>query len=86
MCKGECKDCIYYFEDTDFCLKTMYSAKNTGGNCPDWKNKADYPATTLISDEDLDFSYELTDCRDEDMTIYELYQELKAINDEYLDY
>lgn len=85
MCRGECNDCVYYFEDTDFCLKQMYSVKITDEKCADKKSKADYPPTTLISNEDLEFSEELTDCRDEDMTISELFEELKALNEELLD-
>ena len=51
-------------------------------NCADKKNKADYPLTTLISNEDLEFSEELTDDKDENMTIAELFNELKAMNEE----
>lgn len=78
-------DCVYYFEDTDFCLKTMYSAKNTGRNCPDWKSKNDYSPDTFITSEDLEFSTELTDCRAGYTTISELFEELKALNEEILD-
>ena len=79
-------ECVYYFEETDFCLKQMYNVKLTGEKCADKKSKADYPATTLISNEDLEFSDELTDCRDEDITIAELYEELRAVNKVELDY
>ena len=86
MCGGECMDCVYFFEETYFCLKSMYNVKLTGGKCPDKQSKSEYPATTLISNEDLHFSEELTDCRDEDTTIAELFEELKALNEEMLDY
>ena len=85
-CRNECRDCVYYYEDTDFCLNSMYNVKLTGEKCADKKSKADYPATTLISNEDLEFSEELADWRDEDITIAELFEELKAINEEALDY
>ena len=75
-------DCVYYFEDTDFCLNHMYNVKITDEKCADKKSKADYPSSTLISNEDLEFSDELTDWRDEDITISELFEELKALNEE----
>ena len=83
-CRKECRDCVYYFEDTDFCLNHMYNVKLTGEKCADKKSKADYPSSTLISNEDLEFSDELTDCRDGDITISELFEELKALNEEML--
>ena len=85
-CTGVCRDCVYYFEETDFCLKSMYNVKLTDGKCPDKQSKSEYPATTLISNEDLEFSEELTDWRDEDITISELFEELKALNEEVNDY
>lgn len=85
MCKGNCMNCVYYFEDTDFCLKTMYAAKNTGRICPDWKSKNDYSPDTFITSEDLEFSTEITDCRADYTTISELFEELKAFNEEILD-
>ena len=84
-CRNECRDCVYYFEETDFCLKAMYSAKNTNGLCADWRSKNDYSPDTLVSNEDLEFSEELTDWRDEDITIAELFEELKAINEEMIE-
>ena len=74
-CNGVCGDCVYYFEETDFCLNHMYSVIGTVENCADKKSKADFPATTLVSNEELDFSEELTDWRDEDITIAELLDE-----------
>ncbi|WP_296874592.1 hypothetical protein [uncultured Methanobrevibacter sp.] len=85
-CGHECKDCVYYFEETDFCLHTMYNVMRVVKDCENKRSREDYPASTLISDEDLEFSDELTDCRDGDMTISELYDELKAITREALDY
>ena len=83
-CGNECENCVYYFEETAFCLNHMYNVKLTG-KCADKKSTEDYPATTLISNEDLEFSEELTDCRDGDITISELFEELKALNEEMLD-
>ena len=80
-CTGVCRDCIYYFEETDFCLHKMYSVIGTVENCADKKSKSEYPSTTLISNEDLEFSEELTDCREDDITIAELFEELKALNE-----
>ena len=85
-CTGVCRDCVYYFEETDFCLHKMYSVIGTVENCADKKSTKDYPATTLISNEDLEFSEELTDCRDENTTISELFEELKALNEEQMNY
>lgn len=85
MCKGNCMDCVYYFEDTDFCLKAMYSAKNPDGNCADWKSKNDYSPDTFITSGDLEFSTELTDCRADYTTISELFEELKALNEEMIE-
>lgn len=86
MCNNGCFDCVYYFEETDFCLKTMYSVKRADLGCVDKKSTTEYSANTLISNEDLEFSEELTDCRDGNMTISELFDELKAITEEALDY
>lgn len=86
MCNCECSDCVYYFEETDFCLNHMYNVKRTVGLCADKKNKNDYSPDTLISHEDLEFSDELTDCRPSYTTISELFEELKALNEEALDY
>ena len=82
MCRNECMDCVYYYENSDFCLNHMYNIIGNVENCADKKNKADYPLTTLISNEDLEFSEELTDDKDENMTIAELFNELKAMNEE----
>ena len=84
-CNGDCGDCVYYFEETDFCLNHMYSVIGTVENCADKKSKADFPATTLVSNEELDFSEELTDWRDEDITIAQLFEELKALNEEMIE-
>lgn len=80
-CRNECRDCVYYYEETDFCLNHMYNVKLTGEKCADKKSKADYPATTLISNEDLEFSEELTDFMDANATISDLFAEVKAINE-----
>ena len=85
-CTGVCGDCVYYFEETDFCLHKMYSVIGTVENCADKKSTKDYPATTLISNEELDFSEELTDCRNGDITIAELFEELKALNEEQMNF
>ena len=85
-CRKECRECVYYFEKTDFCLNQMYNVKITDGKCADKKSKSEYPATTLISNEELEFSKELTEFRDEDITIAELFQELKELNKEIIDY
>ena len=79
-CNCVCGDCVYYFEDTDFCLKKMYSVIGTVEDCCDKKSKADYPSSNLISNEVLEFSDEITDCRDANTTISELFEELKALN------
>ena len=76
MCKGDCNDCVYYFEETEFCLNHMYSVIGTVENCADKKSKDEYPGFTMISD--LDFSSELTDSRSKYTTVSELFEELKA--------
>ena len=86
MCKGVCNDCIYYFEDTDFCLNRMYNLMKIVTECETKKTWDEYPATTLISNEELEFSEELYDWRDDDITIGELFNELKAVTEEELDY
>jgi len=86
MCDSICNKCVYYYEETDFCLHDMYNVMRVVKDCENKRSREDYPATTLISHEDLEFSDELTDCWDEDITIYQLFQELKAINAEYIDY
>lgn len=82
FCRNECEKCVYYFEETDFCLNHMYSVRKDGVNCPDKKSKMDYPSDTLIVTTDLEFSYELTDCRDDDLTIGELFEELRTLYEE----
>ena len=84
-CRKECRDCVYYFEDTDFCLNHMYNVKRDGVNCSDKKSKSEYPASSSIFDGDLEFSEELTDFRSRFTTIADLFEELKALNDELLD-
>lgn len=79
-CGHECEDCVYYFEETDFCLNKMYSVIGTVENCAEKKSTTEYPASTLISNEDLEFSDELKE--NGDMTISELYDELKALHRE----
>ena len=38
-CNCVCGVRVYYFEDTDFCLKKMYSVIGNVGDCPDKKVK-----------------------------------------------
>lgn len=85
-CTGACRGCVYYFEETDFCLHCMYNLRGVVENCANKKSTKDYPPTTLISNEDLEFSEELTDWRDDDITISELFEELKALNEEQMNY
>ena len=47
-CRKECRDCVYYFEETDFCLHCMYNVKGTVENCPNKKSKADYVLNIFI--------------------------------------
>ena len=70
-CRNECRDCVYYYEDTDFCLNSMYNVKLTGEKCAVKKSKADFDNRKRKNDH-----HEVRKLKEEGLTAKEISQML----------